>query len=571
MANVSHTPFKRLESTPTALARSATMRFSEYDAGDVDMDGDNSAAEEAYEDEDDRGGLVSDHSDDEEEEPAPRGRTRRVSEKEAQRRVSYNSVVVLLNIPFMHSGNEKDEAEARKVAKAAKAARKQQQREMEPEPLEDTLFVFREVAVPIKKAKTLQQRNSRVPVTQARLGVIDNSPDPRRGRTHEPSQDLRDIPIAQAALIPDLPALSAVGVGLHPVASATGASLPLRRLWKSTRSRLAHDPLTATSSPLTSKSTFAMLPLPSMHNVPTSTITSLTNDPRSAIVALTRVPAAAHPVHQPQATNEHDPLTMTCELLKPRKPVTIKVVHGPKTLTTPLRVNRHPGSDLNAPTPDIAKLIAHRGPQMRGELKTKVRALTELVFGFESGQNKRNVRKNRQLAEDLKEGMGYCYKESPADVEGRKGIYKAKIIQKAINQMWFNNRRDEGPIFPKPAFALVLSAIECSIDEWATGIKTDVPFTSADYRSVYQEHLKCLNEFEKHTAPRDILGNILTRVHNIGRFHSGAQPIAPVASTSALLKAALDAAIREYDEDENMARMTVYILYLLFEVLFSYE
>ncbi|KAJ7815128.1 hypothetical protein B0H13DRAFT_2463325, partial [Mycena leptocephala] len=118
-------------------------------------------------------------------------------------------------------------------------------------------------------------------------------------------------------------------------------------------------------------------------------------------------------------------------------------------------------------TPDIAKLIARRGPQMRGELKTKVRTLTELVFGFESGQNKSNVRKNRQLAEDLKEGMGYCYKESPADVKGRKGIYKAKIIQKAVNQMWFNNRRDEGakhpelfgPIFPKPAFALVLSAV----------------------------------------------------------------------------------------------------------------
>ncbi|KAJ6585983.1 hypothetical protein B0H19DRAFT_1111100 [Mycena capillaripes] len=166
-------------------------------------------------------------------------------------------------------------------------------------------------------------------------------------------------------------------------------------------------------------------------------------------------------------------------------------------------------------TPDIAKLIARRGPQMRGELKTKVRALTELVFGFESGQNKRNVRKNRQLAEDLKEGLGYCY----------KGLYKAKIIQKSVNQMWFNNRRDEGathpelfgPVFPRPAFALVLTAIECCIDEWATGVKTDVPFTAADYRSVYQEHLKCLDEFEKHTAPRDILGNILTRTHNIGR------------------------------------------------------
>lgn len=49
---------------------------------------------------------------------------------------------------------------------------------------------------------------------------------------------------------------------------------------------------------------------------------------------------------------------------------------------------------------------------MRGELKTKVRSLVELVFGFESGQNKKNIRKNRQLAEDLKEGFGYCYRVS---------------------------------------------------------------------------------------------------------------------------------------------------------------
>ncbi|KAJ6536270.1 hypothetical protein B0H19DRAFT_997014 [Mycena capillaripes] len=212
-------------------------------------------------------------------------------------------------------------------------------------------------------------------------------------------------------------------------------------------------------------------------------------------------------------------------------------------------------------TPDLAKLTSRRGSQMRGELKTKVRALAEVVFGFESGQNKKNVRKNRQLAEDLKEGLGFCYKENPADAATRKGLYKAPIIQKAINQMWFNNRRDEGathpdlfgPSLPKPAFALVLSAIECSIDEWATGIKTDVPFTSADYRAVYQEHLKCLDEFEKHTAPRDILGNILTRAHNVGRFHSGAQPLAPAAAKSALSQAALDAAIREYDDDENTA------------------
>lgn len=123
----------------------------------------------------------------------------------------------------------------------------------------------------------------------------------------------------------------------------------------------------------------------------------------------------------------------------------------------------------------------------------------------------------------------------------RKGLYKAKIIQKSVNVMWFNNRRDEGathpdifgPVFPKPAFALVLSSvrlviswlpnlmdaqIECCIDEWATGIKTDVPFTSAEYRTVYQDHVKALDEFETHTTQHaHILDNILTRMHNIAR------------------------------------------------------
>ncbi|KAJ7662854.1 hypothetical protein B0H17DRAFT_1257671, partial [Mycena rosella] len=227
-------------------------------------------------------------------------------------------------------------------------------------------------------------------------------------------------------------------------------------------------------------------------------------------------------------------------------------------------------------TPDIAKLIMRRGSQMRGELKTKVRALAELVFGFESGQNKKIIRKNRQRAEDLKDGMGYTYKESPAIASERRGMYKGPIIQKSVNGMWFNNRRDEGathprlfgPALPKPTFALVLTAIECCVDEWASSIKTDVLFTAADYRSVYLEHLKCLDEFEKATAPRRILDNILTRLHNIGRqvlvfvcqlpslmyhlasFHSGAQPITAIPR-AALSTAVPQAAIREYEEDEN--------------------
>jgi hypothetical protein len=107
--------------------------------------------------------------------------------------------------------------------------------------------------------------------------------------------------------------------------------------------------------------------------------------------------------------------------------------------------------------------------------------------------------------------------------------------------MWFANRRDEGPSFPeffnpfpKAGLALVLTvvcaisfcitlltlSVQCEnlIDERITGIRTDVPFTTTDYRSVYESHLKALTQFEEETGQHKILDNILVRLHNIGRY-----------------------------------------------------
>ena len=48
----------------------------------------------------------------------------------------------------------------------------------------------------------------------------------------------------------------------------------------------------------------------------------------------------------------------------------------------------------------------------------------------------------------------------------RKGIYNHPIIQKAVNKMWFMNKRDEGIIFQDyfnplsiPSIALILTAV----------------------------------------------------------------------------------------------------------------
>ena len=52
------------------------------------------------------------------------------------------------------------------------------------------------------------------------------------------------------------------------------------------------------------------------------------------------------------------------------------------------------------------------------------------------------------------------------DVDERKGMYQHPVIQKAVNVMWFQNKRDEGIRFtamfkpiPVPAIALVLTAV----------------------------------------------------------------------------------------------------------------
>ncbi|KAI6042678.1 hypothetical protein EDC04DRAFT_2563907, partial [Pisolithus marmoratus] len=122
-----------------------------------------------------------------------------------------------------------------------------------------------------------------------------------------------------------------------------------------------------------------------------------------------------------------------------------------------------------AQTLDLSKLITSHGFQVCGKLKTKLHPLIEVIFGFHSSQSKSTVEKNHLLAEALKEGMNFAFKN-------QQGFLKAPLIQKIINTMWFANKHDKGIMFPKhfkpfpyPTLVLVLTAIECCIDEWVTG------------------------------------------------------------------------------------------------------
>ncbi|KAJ7059964.1 hypothetical protein C8F01DRAFT_1254071 [Mycena amicta] len=200
----------------------------------------------------------------------------------------------------------------------------------------------------------------------------------------------------------------------------------------------------------------------------------------------------------------------------------------------------------------ISKLLMNRFAHTRGEMKTKARHIVSA--GFKSGSNKKTLLENRARAELLKEGINIAY----ADPVNQTGLYKAADIQPLTNAFWFSNRRDEGPSHPevfKPlplrALALVLTVMDNCVDEWITGTHTDVPFTANEYRSVYQSHVKSLQAFQMHGAKHQILEKILMKLHNNGRFHSGAQPLESSVPQSALTTDAMDAALAEYEAGNN--------------------
>ncbi|KAI0276822.1 hypothetical protein BC826DRAFT_928182, partial [Russula brevipes] len=110
-------------------------------------------------------------------------------------------------------------------------------------------------------------------------------------------------------------------------------------------------------------------------------------------------------------------------------------------------------------------------------------------------------------------------------VSKRKGLYQSIIIQKVINITWFARRQDEGVIYsklfhpiPLPTIALVLTAVECGIDEWITGSREDIDFKASDYKKAYEDHVNMLKLFKEKTQEVGILPKIQVKLYRNGRY-----------------------------------------------------
>ncbi|KAG1747172.1 uncharacterized protein EDB91DRAFT_1048787 [Suillus paluster] len=90
--------------------------------------------------------------------------------------------------------------------------------------------------------------------------------------------------------------------------------------------------------------------------------------------------------------------------------------------------------------------------------------------------------------------------------------------------MWFANRVDEGIVYaeyfeplPVKMMALVLTVIECCIDEWITGVREDIKFASITYSPIYLVHLESLRLFDERTAAYKLLGRITDNLLDVAR------------------------------------------------------
>ncbi|GBE84276.1 hypothetical protein SCP_0602540 [Sparassis crispa] len=204
-------------------------------------------------------------------------------------------------------------------------------------------------------------------------------------------------------------------------------------------------------------------------------------------------------------------------------------------------------------TPTLLKMITKCTSHLRGELKTKVRALVGPFYSFRSGENKKIIARNHQHAEELKDRYLFVYQ----DMQKKTGLYKTELLPMVIGDMWFANKHDEGVHFhemfnpmPKITIALVLAAIECCIDEWAMGIKENVQFTALSYKPIFNAHLECLERFDKHTVRYKLLGRLCKSLHANARFHSSTEPLSRT-TVPVLGREQFDAAIHEDQGSET--------------------
>ncbi|KDQ49106.1 hypothetical protein JAAARDRAFT_165813, partial [Jaapia argillacea MUCL 33604] len=133
------------------------------------------------------------------------------------------------------------------------------------------------------------------------------------------------------------------------------------------------------------------------------------------------------------------------------------------------------------------------------------------------------------------------------------GFCEHPLIQQII-MMWFRGRDDEGIVYsryfshriPLVTLGLVLTVIECVLDEWSEGNYKLVEFSAKAYQDRLDEICSMLKMFDRDTAPIRIISSIRKSLLDVARAHAGA-PL-ELSHGSMLDRRDVEAAMKEWME-----------------------
>ncbi|KAF8431622.1 hypothetical protein L210DRAFT_3415747 [Boletus edulis BED1] len=171
----------------------------------------------------------------------------------------------------------------------------------------------------------------------------------------------------------------------------------------------------------------------------------------------------------------------------------------------------------------VLKLITARTSHLRGQFKSKAHPAVAAVYGFDTTADANVVEHNRALFLKLKQDSAFIFRCHGDILDDHTGIYMTPAIQQVINAVLFKNKGDDGiqwtkyyNPFPVQGFALTITAIECAINEWETGVCEMIIFKEHEYSGIFRSHLASLDEFDTMTASIELLPRLLQQVYDNG-------------------------------------------------------
>ncbi|KAI0285686.1 hypothetical protein BC826DRAFT_960019 [Russula brevipes] len=205
--------------------------------------------------------------------------------------------------------------------------------------------------------------------------------------------------------------------------------------------------------------------------------------------------------------------------------------------------------------------LADTSMALLSDMNTGMKHTVESLYGFDTSRAPDSISHNASHAQALLTSMSFIYREPNF---GGKPChpYRHPIIQRAINALWFQNTDSDGIIFyeyfapiPIQAIALVLTVIECCIDEWVDGTWKNSCWNDERYKTVYRSHVESLTDLRDYNSPQslDLLEQMQRELLQNARAHAGAPPD-PVTGSGSLrlrpraINAALQEDLPEYDE-----------------------